>query len=310
MMCELAEQTAAWPIGVDSFRRLVYYRSDHGDDEYEGPFFVPGSHLVRVARRWRLYQAREYFNAALNEMWRRLTCWGIERQGDLYPIPMREVLASINEIDFESLARDLEVELPAGGIGAEAQFADLLAWVGTTGQVSDKLDDPWDLDAPLTEDRIIEWLEYGQGSDDAGPDVLAAALTLLTFVAARLWQPELALVEPADWFPVVEGQRQRLGMQRFLGELRRRVDEGQSVAEVTAWLTLDYVIAQHERVANAKLPTTGDTFRFRREAGRLRFFDKETRAPHEQLAVQRQRHCDLRARVDRISLRGGPRRDR
>ena len=40
------------------------------------------------------------------------------------------------------------------------------------------------------------------------------------------------------------------------------------------WLTLDYVISQHERVATAKLSTTGDTFRFRREAGRLRFFSK------------------------------------
>jgi hypothetical protein len=34
------------------------------------------------------------------------------------------------------------------------------------------------------------------------------------------------------------------------------------------------VIAQHERVALAKLPD--DTFRFRRDAGRLRFFEKPT----------------------------------
>ncbi|MYH88207.1 MAG: hypothetical protein F4125_06385 [Acidimicrobiaceae bacterium] len=43
-------------------------------------------------------------------------------------------------------------------------------------------------------------------------------------------------------------------------------------------MTRDYVIAQHERVATAKLPTTGDTFRFRREAGRLRFFHKDAQA--------------------------------
>ena len=66
-------------------------------------------------------------------------------------------------------------------------------------------------------------------------------------------------------------------MQRFLIELRRRVAEDQSIGQVVAWLHLDYVIEQHERVANAKLHTTGDTYRFRREAGRLRFFAKETR---------------------------------
>ena len=38
------------------------------------------------------------------------------------------------------------------------------------------------------------------------------------------------------------------------------------------------MISQHERVATAKLSTTGDTFRFRREAGRLRFFPKGAQA--------------------------------
>jgi hypothetical protein len=97
----------------------------------------------------------------------------------------------------------------------------------------------------------------------------------MTFVAARLWRTELAFVEPEDWFPVVEGGRERLGMQRFLAQLRDRVDAGASVGEVTGWLTMEYVVSQHERVATAKLATTGDTFRFRREASRLRFFEKD-----------------------------------
>ena len=50
---------------------------------------------------------------------------------------------------------------------------------------------------------------------------------------------------------------------------------GRHGGEVARWITLDYVISQHERVATAKLATTGDTFRFRREAGRLRFFPKD-----------------------------------
>ncbi len=61
----------------------------------------------------------------------------------------------------------------------------------------------------------------------------------------------------------------------FITELRAAVEAGATVGDVAGWLTLDYVIAQHERVASAKLPTTGDTFRFRREAGRLRFFPKD-----------------------------------
>ena len=64
-------------------------------------------------------------------------------------------------------------------------------------------------------------------------------------------------------------------MQRYLNDLRLKAEAGASVSEVARWLTLDYVIGQHERVATAKLATTGDTFRFRREAGRLRFFPQD-----------------------------------
>lgn len=274
-MCELAAQTEGSPVDQGSFRRLVFFGADYGDDETDGATFVPNAAVTRTARKWRLYQAREYFNASINEMWRRLSCWGLQRDGDLFPIPMADVLDSIEEIDFASFVASIDVKLPKGGLTASSPFEKLLDWVVSVGAISGHLDDRWDLDAALTEDWIVQWLDYGRASAEAGPEILAAALTLVTFVAARLWAPELALVEPADWFPVIEGGRERLGMQRFLSDLHARVDAGATVGEVAKWLTLDYVIAQHERVATAKLATTGDTFRFRREAGRLRFFAKD-----------------------------------
>ena len=69
--------------------------------ESDGPSFVPGAtDRADSPARWRLYQAREYFNASINEMWRRLSSWGLQRGGDIFPVPMAEVLASIDEIDF------------------------------------------------------------------------------------------------------------------------------------------------------------------------------------------------------------------
>ena len=274
-MCELAAQTDGSQVDRSSFRRLAYFGADYGDDESEGPTFIPNESVTRAARRWRLYQAREYFNASINEMWRRLVGWGLQRDGDLFPVPMAEVLDSIDAVDFTAFAASIEVELPNGGINAASAFDELLDWVTSIGAVTGQLDDRWDLDAALTEDSIIQWLDYGRSSTEGGPEVLAAALTLIAFVAARLGPSELAMVEPADWFPVLEGGRDRLGMQRFLNDLRARVDAGATVGDVAKWLTLDYVISQHERVATAKLATTGDTFRFRREAGRLRFFAKD-----------------------------------
>ncbi len=276
MLCELAAQTKSSQVDASSFRRLVYYGADHpAEESSSGATFIPPAPLVRIARKWRLYQAREYFNVSVNEMWRRLSCWGLARDGDVYPVPMAEIDVSV---DFDSFAESVGVELPSGGLTVDSPYRDLLDWVITAGSITGQLDDRWDLDSDLTEDRITEWLGNRHSATDNGPDVLAAALTLATFVAARLWPPELALIEPADWFPVLAGGRDRLGLQRFIDALRTRVDSDATIGEVARWLTLDYVIEQHERVASAKLPTTGDTFRFRREAGRLRFFPKDAGA--------------------------------
>jgi hypothetical protein len=279
IFCELAAQTESSQVDESSFRRLIYYGTDYPAEENSpGATFVPPAPLVRTARKWRLYQAREYFNVSINEMWRRLSCWGLARDGEVYPVPMAEINASVDAIDFEGFAESVGVELPPERLTVDSPYRDLLDWVITVGGVTGQLDDRWDLDCDLTEDRITEWLGQRHSAIDHGPDVLAASLTLATFVAARLWPPELALIEPADWFPVLAGGRDRLSLQRFVDALRSRVDSEATIGEVARWLTLDYVIEQHERVASAKLPTTGDTFRFRREAGRLRFFRKDAGA--------------------------------
>ncbi|MCY4370070.1 MAG: hypothetical protein OXF41_11810 [bacterium] len=228
-------------------------------------------------------------------------------EGDLRALPAktRRLLAQSEELrllsDFdEQAAWQLEVvrhgaEIPGGGLlmFEEASPRRLVAIYGhpetsALGVLGEQ--DPqggverlseiaagYGADARLTEDAIIEWLGYGRSSKEAGADRLAAALTLLTIVAARLWKPEMALTAVDDWFPVRAGGHQRLGMQRFFTQLRLFVGNGATVRDVAEWLTLEYVIAQHERVATAKLSTTGDTFRFRREAGRLRFFSKGER---------------------------------
>ena len=273
-MCELSAQSAAAPVDEDSFRRLIYFGADHGHDGVEGSTFAPTDSTLRTARRWRLYQARDYFNAAINDMWRRLIYWGLERDGDRVPLPMAELRESLDDIDFASFASSLGVGLPGGGLSADSSYSELLEWVTSIGGVSGQLDDRWDLGAELTEDAIVECLGSRVSLTESGPDRLAAALALLSLVAARLWRAELALAAPDDWFLVRAGGHERLGMQNFLNQLRDRVADGATVRDVAEWLTLDYVVSQHERVATAKLSTTGDTFRFRREAGRLRFFSK------------------------------------
>ena len=278
-MCEISAQSQGFPINQWSFRNLIYFGADDPDGNGSVATFLPSKEISSTARRWRLYQAREYYNAALNEMWRRLTNWGKDADGVEFPPTLSEVLDSLDRIDFESFAatysENYEIDLLVGGFDASTPFSELLDWARAAAGITDSLDDRWALDADLNEDYLIDWLGYGQLSEESGPDSLAAAFLLLTLVAARFWEPALALVAPDDWFPIVEGGRDRLGIQRFLSDLRERSQSGATVGDVIRWVTSDYVISQHERVAAVKLPTTGDTFRFRREGGRLRFFEQD-----------------------------------
>ncbi len=59
------------PVDQDMFRRLIYFR-DLGD----GLQYVPRAEVERTARRWRLYQAREYYSLALSRLWALLCAWG------------------------------------------------------------------------------------------------------------------------------------------------------------------------------------------------------------------------------------------
>jgi len=56
-----------------------------------------------------------------------------------------------------------------------------------------------------------------------------------------------------------------------LASLSEHLGEGPSIAETMWWIIDRYVIRVHERIAYSKLPE--DTFRFRWEDGRVRFFE-------------------------------------
>jgi hypothetical protein len=274
MMSEIVAQSKGIAFDEEAFRRLIYFRANSTTGDSQHFEYEPTPSTLRASRRWRLYQAREYYNAAINEMWRRLHYWGLKQDGIAFPLPMGKVLESVRSIDFEEFTTSMGVTPPATGMSSASSIQSLLNWVAEVGQVTGGLDDRWSLDAPITEDKVVRWLRYGQLVTTTGSGELAAALTLLALVASRLLSKELALVEPEDWFPVTEGGVERLGMERFLTDLRRRSDQGDTIADMAVWLTQDYVISQHNHVAAAKLLSTGDTFRYRIESGHLRFFEQ------------------------------------
>ncbi|HOG47761.1 MAG TPA: hypothetical protein PLB78_14110, partial [Anaerolineae bacterium] len=63
----------------------------------------------------------------------------------------------------------------------------------------------------------------------------------------------------------------RLSIHQFLSNLKRRLERNPpTIYEVAHDLYADYVILQHQLIASGKLPE--NTFRFRREGDRIRFY--------------------------------------
>ena len=83
-------------------------------------------------------------------------------------------------------------------------------------------------------------------------------------------QPDLWL--QSEWAISRMGADGRLSVDGFVKTMHRRLQSGGiSIGEITRWLFGDYIILQHQLVANSKLPD--NTFRFQREGDRLRFYN-------------------------------------
>lgn len=267
MMLELAHQSNGAAINEDDFRRLVLYGSayDKETDVFKAYFSAP-TNLESTARGWRLSQLREIFNWSLNGMWALVHEWGIGQNGDFSPRPTAEIT--------EFLGRAAVTSVKGMRVGINQPIGKLIDQCRTLSQVTDSLDGKWDLGAPLTEDHLISLLR--EDEEATGEERMGRLFSLYVMSLSRLWDPTLpATTGMEDWSPVREGGRRRIGMQFALEQLRSDDRERRTVGEVLLRVIQDQVIAQHERVAMAKLPE--DTFRFRREGSKIRFIDRSTR---------------------------------
>jgi hypothetical protein len=262
MMLELSQQTSGVGLHQDDFRRLVLYQSayDPVTDE-EIASFVPPIHLTSVVRRWRLSQLREVFNWSLNGMWQWVCDWGLDRRGDSIPVPIADIQTAVDRLALG--------KLPGVSTRAGAPIGELIAECQTLASMTGSLDGRWELWTELTEDHLLGLLQDDLLDLDGR---LAALAVMYVMCLTRLADPGLpGEVGGEDWRLVLEGGSSRIGMQHALDQLRRDERLGRRVSEVMWRVLNEHVIAQHERVALAKLPD--DTFRFRRDAGRIRFFE-------------------------------------
>jgi hypothetical protein len=264
LLLDIAIQTQERSVDQDTFRQLLYFQAAEN-----GAIYHPQPSVETAYKRWRLYQAREYYAFALNALWKYLCTWGVDQGGDMHPLPLGHFWQHLREaLDFNALATHLR--LPAPALGADDSFADLLQWIQTVvGSDQAGFDAVCTLDAPIQEQKLYR-LALGKSTE---PHVMVAGMILLlSLIYLRFGRPE-RWRDPA-WEISRLGQDGRLSLADFIQTLRRRLERrSTTLREVTQWLYDDYIILQHQLVAASKSPE--NTFRFQREGNRLRFYHLE-----------------------------------
>ena len=222
-----------------AFRRSVWAALEqHVDDA------MP---LSEAVQRWAALYGKEYYQESLRILWEEVNRFGRVRcPADGFP----------PHVLFDMMRDELaEGSLDIGGrqllVARDEPTDDLLHRVRAAA-------DSWSLE------ELRAWALDNR--------TCIAALVLLLSLYDRLRIVERLAVDSAWYEIALEGGGNQPGLAAFAAQLRHHLAEEPAVGDTLVWLVRRFIVAAHDRIASSKLPDF--TFRFRVEAGRLRFYTK------------------------------------
>lgn len=261
MFLDISAQTTGIGLDEDEFRQLLFF-----NETQSGAKISPHQDLTLTYKYWRLYQAREYYSYSINAMWWYICYWGISNNGDRIPIAKATVENHfISSANFEYLAKRLALPLPE--LNPESALDDLFKWIKSSiGDTANEFDEVCKLDSPINEHILYQLAnENPTDSQIVIPSMLLIlVLQYLRFGSIEHWQKP-------EWAIAKMGSDGRLSMNGFMREINRlQKSKPMTIADFAQRILEKYIIRQHILVATRKLPD--NTFRFRWEGYRLRFF--------------------------------------
>lgn len=203
---------------------------------------------VDTVQRWAALYGKEYFQEGLLILWRELNRIGRQRcPAD--GLPRREFLRVFEQ---ETASTVLNLKGTTFTVKGEESTSSLLTNVQR-------------LTASSSLEELRRWSVETEGN-------CAAALLLLLALFDRVSVTD-GFPADAAWYQIArEGGNQQPGLVGFVVQMRQHISSNPTVAETLSWLVRRFILSTHERIAMGKLPDF--TFRFRMEAGHLRFFSR------------------------------------
>ena len=191
MLLDLSRCRSSEAIGQDDFRQIIYFR------ELENSQYEPRAELVDVARRWRVYQGREYFGYVFNRLLRWVSRRGLaETDAGLTLLPSSGLWKLVAQA-LDDSATDPHMGLALPEVDASTRVADFLNALTEEVDVDVSADAVWPRHEGLDEHVLYQAC---QDFDTDDGRTLIALVALILLLRERFGLPK----RDAEFWPGAE----------------------------------------------------------------------------------------------------------
>lgn len=254
---DVIKQSRGEPLDEIAMRAVIYFWSYGSDHPY-----VPEGQLLNQARRWRIFQLRQYYVFAIESLWALF----LDRVRGEPMTPTRYLAWLASELDLVAIRERFGIVWPV-----ENPYQ--LTLNEFQGAVEDALPDtafapgPDALGQELNEHHIYRLIAR-QGSNQDVNLRAGGALLMLSLLYRRCqeWRDGVGWGYARDTHGT-----DRLSVESYLAHARRAMEEGWPLIRWLSWLHQRYLWLRHRRVALQRMITRAeDPSLFTWDEGRFR----------------------------------------
>lgn len=236
---DVIEQAQGTPLDVASMRSVIYFWSYGAEHAY-----VPEGNMLSPAKRWRVFQLRQYFVFAIESLW---ALFLTKIHGE-YSTPDEYLGWLFSELDLEAVGEGLGISVPAASADS-LTLGDLQDAVVATTTDRGFESGTAALEDELNEHRLYQRLAKGSPNGDVNLWAGNALLMLsLMYRRCQNWRGDTGW----DYATDVHGS-DHLSIEGYLRQAERAIDEGWTVAAWMAWFHQRHLWLRHRRVVLQKM---------------------------------------------------------
>ncbi len=255
LLLDLVDQARGMPLDRRSMRAVLYFWSYGTDHPY-----VPEGNLVGIAKRWRIFQLRQYYVFGIECLWALF----LARVRDLRVSPDEYLSWLFGNLDLAALGERYGIRWPKHDLGVLTlrEFHDAVEDDVGEGRFAPG---PAALGGELNEHRLYLLLRRRRHDQDAALWAGAGLLMLcLLRRRCRDWRGD------PGWGADAGGE-DRLPVDAYLSMVGRAFEEGWTVERWLSWFHERHLWLRHRSVALEKMMAVGkDPALFEWEEGMFR----------------------------------------